>query len=509
VDAGATLAVEAGGAGFLASDLNSLLTGSAVSFDGGSSLAIDTSNAGGSFVYPDPLNSLTFGLTKIGTGTLTLACANSYASTDLEAGTLQVTAGGALGSGSLTVNGGSLDLDGQNVAVASLSGGGTITNSSGSASTLTVGQGTAAPFWGDIEDGSGTVALAVASYGSLALDGTASLSTAIAIGAGGTLTVGDGAELGADIDDGGGAVVFDVAGSETYSGAIDGTGSVTVSGGGTVYLTGDSTFSGSTTVAPGSTLDVASTTALPGYPSGTLSVQAGGTLAFGVGGADPWTATQIAGFLTGGDFASGANVGIDTGDGATFVYDSATSGDASAADVGFVVLGSGTVQLGAGATFAADQGLAVLDGTLDLNGQSITVASLSGGGTITNGSSAVSTVTVDQGAGTIPAPFSGSIQDVNNSIAIDVYAGGNLTLDGPDTITQGVEVDAGGTLTLGDGAALNAAITDDGGAIVFDVAGSLTYSGCIGGSGSVSVCGGGIVYLTGDNSGFGGTTTVA
>jgi hypothetical protein len=74
VEDGATLALEVGSTGnlFSSGDLNSRLPG--IYFDAGSSLGLDTSNAGGNFIYSYVGQ---FGLTKIGQGTLTLTASYS------------------------------------------------------------------------------------------------------------------------------------------------------------------------------------------------------------------------------------------------------------------------------------------------------------------------------------------------------------------------------------------------------------------------------------------------
>jgi len=68
---------------------------------------------------------------KVGTGTTTLARNNTYTGgTIVRAGTLKIGADGALGSGPLAFDGGTLDLDGHTVTTTSVSGKGTITNTS-------------------------------------------------------------------------------------------------------------------------------------------------------------------------------------------------------------------------------------------------------------------------------------------------------------------------------------------------------------------------------------------
>ena len=114
-------------------------------------------------------------LTVVGPGTVVLTGTNnSYSGgTTLSGGTLQVGIVAALGSASapLTVAGGILDLHGCNIGVGALSGTGTIDNLAGSStSTLTAGNGNST-FSGVIQNTGGTVALAMAGTGTLALAG--------------------------------------------------------------------------------------------------------------------------------------------------------------------------------------------------------------------------------------------------------------------------------------------------------------------------------------------------
>ena len=105
------------------------------------------------------------GLTKYGLGMLTLSGANSYAGgTVLNQGILQLAPGASLPtSGPLTINGGTLDFNGNNATIGSLSGvGGTIALGAG---TLTVA-----------EQGSNTFAGILTGTGGLTLQGPGMLS---------------------------------------------------------------------------------------------------------------------------------------------------------------------------------------------------------------------------------------------------------------------------------------------------------------------------------------------
>ena len=93
--------------------------------------------------------------------------------------------------------------------------------------------------------------------------------------------------------------------------------------------------------------------AIPAALPGNVSVQSGGTLAVGVAGVDPSTASsEIASLLTSGDFAAASNLGIDVGSG-TFEYDGIIADPAPNSPLGLVVLGSGTLFLTGSSTYSA------------------------------------------------------------------------------------------------------------------------------------------------------------
>jgi autotransporter-associated beta strand protein len=163
--------------------------------------SITTGNATGSATISNIVrNSSTSspaGLVKTGSGRLNLNGANTYnGGTTIQAGTLQIGNATALGStgGSLTINGGLLNLNDQTVSVGNLTGtGGTIGNNASGARTLTIGSGnaTGGNYQGIIANrtGTGTGSLAVTKTGSgtIALSGLNSYTGATMIN-GGNLT---------------------------------------------------------------------------------------------------------------------------------------------------------------------------------------------------------------------------------------------------------------------------------------------------------------------------------
>ncbi len=122
-------------------------------------------------------------LIVMSSGVLVVGGPNTSAGTDLEAGTEQLVSSATLGDGSLIINGGNLDLNGNSVVVGSLSGSsGVITNSkSATTSTLVVAQATSAAFYGSIQDGSGIVSLTVSGPGVLVLPSSNPFSAGVAV----------------------------------------------------------------------------------------------------------------------------------------------------------------------------------------------------------------------------------------------------------------------------------------------------------------------------------------
>ena len=160
-------------------------------------------------------------LTKTGLGTLKITGANTFTGgTAIEAGTLVLASESALGAGGpLTLNAGTLDLNGKSITTGALGGaGGTITTGVSGATILTVNSASNSTFSGEIADGvigtvgltksgSGSLTLAgvnvysgstVVEAGRLAIDGSINTDVSIASGAflGGSGTIGDATTVG-------------------------------------------------------------------------------------------------------------------------------------------------------------------------------------------------------------------------------------------------------------------------------------------------------------------------
>jgi autotransporter-associated beta strand protein len=253
---------------------------------------------------------------KDGAGTLRISAANYFPILRVTAGKLVVNhllalgqtktnvlavRGGAGAANLLTVDGGTVDLNGFSPSIGGLSDGGIPTgivkNDGATAATLTVGTSNAnTTFSGTLQDGTATLALTKAGNGDLTLAGANTHSGGTNIGAGFVRVLNNSGALGT------GTVTFTgnstlaaasgsaalnlannvaintgVAGSLdggyadlTMSGVISGDGSVTKASIGTVFLTGTNTYTGGTTVNAG-TLNINADAAL-GATTGALTI---------------------------------------------------------------------------------------------------------------------------------------------------------------------------------------------------------------------------------------------
>ncbi len=194
----ATFQLSAGGNLYVDSGatINNTGTGG-VTLTAGSNLYVNAaiSTAGGAMTFgPAGSGAVTGalsgsgGVTMSGAGTLTLSGADSYSgATIVNSGVLQAGLASAFGVNSaVTVAGGaSLDLNGFSQSIGSLSGAGTVTDSSTTAATLTTGgKNTSTTFSGGIQNGTGVVSLTQNGAGTLTLSGANSYTGATTVSAG-------------------------------------------------------------------------------------------------------------------------------------------------------------------------------------------------------------------------------------------------------------------------------------------------------------------------------------
>jgi len=407
-------------------------------------------------------------LIKTGAGSMLLGGANSYSGgTVVEAGTLTLIEADTLGTGPLTVNGGSLNLAGFDQSVAGLSGAGGIidlgsatltTTSAGSASYAGVVTGTGAL----VKGGAGTLTLTgTNSYtGGTAINaGTLALSGAGRLAASGAVTIASGAAFRIDASSvdqtigslsgsgsvalGANTLTFGNATNQTFAGSIGGTGGVVKQGSGRQTLTGSNTYTGGTTINAG-------TLAL----SGAGSLAASGSLDLANGG-------------TGFDIsASAANQTIG-----------------SLSGFGNVVLGVNTLTFGnvTNQTFAGSIG-----GTGGIVKQGTGRQTLAGTNTYLGGTTITAGTLALIGAGRLAA--SGDLNLAGAGAEFDIGAAdGSRTIGGLSGVTGSTIWLGANTLTFGD-------------------ATNQIFAGSIGGSGGITKQGTGRQTLTGINTYLGGTT---
>ena len=496
-------------------------------------------------------------LVKSGGGTLTLAGANTYrGGTTLNAGTLQMSnAAGLSSTGTLTVNGGVLDLNGYSVTVGPLSGtGGIITDNSATAgiTTFTVNTSASSSYYGAIQDGiTRTLALSTSGGGSLGLGGTHTFTGPTTIN-GGSLDLQYGSSNHPVLPftseiclSNTGSLTLSGYFNQTFDRKISGSGYLYKTGGGTVTLTGTNTYQGSTNIY-GGTLRLGNVSAL-GATTGTLQVF-GGTLdlngyniAVGMLGGD------AAGTITDSNATPGTTT-LTVAQSSTSTF-AGTIQDDGLRRVALVKSGSGVLTLSGTNTFSGGTtisagtirpgntsafGMGMLTiasgATLDLYGNNTTVSGLSGGGTLTDTTttSGISTLTVNQSGN---STYAGTVTYYSpRRVALLKSGSGTLTLSGNDGYLQNITL-AAGTVSVSSGYNFGDQTTFSGGTLritgttltgignanwttftggidVADAANTVTISNAISGSGSLTKLGAGMLVLSGNNTFTGGVTLV-
>ncbi|HMP58783.1 MAG TPA: autotransporter-associated beta strand repeat-containing protein [Gemmatales bacterium] len=306
----------------------------------------------------------------------------------------------------------------------------------------------------------------------------------------------------------------------TFSGAISGAGGLLQDGAGTLVLTGANTYAGTTVVSQG-TLALGSGGSLA---SAAVTVNTGAVLRF-----------SLSGDYTYGGAISGGGASQKTTHGELTLTGTSTFSGGVVIDTGGLTLGDG----GANGSIACDvQNNANLN--FNRSDVSIYAGAISGGGNmfkmgagtliLTGTSSYTGNTNVNAGvlqignggtAGSIASPT------INNNAALTfnrsdsiTYSGaisgagsltqsgtGTLIFTGTNTYSGGTTISAG-TLQIGSGGTTGSIAGDvlNNSALAFNRSDSITFSGVISGSGSLTKQGGGTLILTGANTYAGGTT---
>ncbi|WP_199098414.1 autotransporter-associated beta strand repeat-containing protein [Dyella sp. ASV21] len=268
----------------------------------------------------------------------------------------------------------------------------------------------------------------------------------------GTLQLGNGTTAGSIVGNvlDNGTLAIDHSDSYTLAGVVSGSGALTQSGSGTTILTAANTYTGPTNI-----------------DAGTLQLGNGGTSGSVVG-----------------DIVDNSVLVVDRSDSVTLP--GVISGSGS-----LVQSGSGTTILTADSTYTG--GTAINAGTLQLGNGGST------GSIVGNVVDNTALVVNNAGTAMLPGVISGSG-------SFSQVGTGTTVLSGNNTYTGGTTISAG-TLQLGNGGSTGSIVGDvtDNGALVVDNSGSVTLSGVVSGSGSLSQNGTGTTLLTADNTYSGGT----
>lgn len=144
----------------------------------------------------------TTGLTKNGSGTLTLSTANDYSgNTVINGGTFKVGTSGAIpggsGKGNVGLTAGTLDLNGFSQTVNNLAGGGTIDNTFSAAATLTVECSAPSVFSGVIQNTGDSLSVTKAGAAALTVSGASTYSGVTTVAGSGVLNINSATAIGA------------------------------------------------------------------------------------------------------------------------------------------------------------------------------------------------------------------------------------------------------------------------------------------------------------------------
>ena len=434
-----------------------LLTGAGGAIQNNGTIVFDAPGPGNQTLVHDITGSGSVIVDITGGGILTVSSNNTYSgATTLIAGTFQAASATAFSPNSAFTVNSTLDLNGFNNTIGSLSGNGVVLNNGGATATLTVGNDdTSTTFGGVLRNGNSVLQLTKIGAGTLTLTGANTYTGGTTISAG-KLQIGNGGTSGSIVGNvtDNATLVFDRSDSVTFGGAISGTGSLVNLGTGMLTLTGANTYTGGTTVSTG-TLQAGSATGfspssafrvnsilnLNGFNNtigslsgnGVVLNNGGATATLTVGNDD--TSTAFGGVLQDGNSVLQLTK-IGTG---TLTLTGANT------YTGGTTVSTGTLQAGSATGFSPSSAFRV-NSILDLNGFNNTIGSLSGNGTVLNNGPTTATLTV--GNDNTNTTFGGVLKD--GSVLQLVKSGtGTFTLTGPNTYTGTTTINSGSLIVDG------------------------------------------------------------
>ena len=472
------------GTGTTSSTAGSQITTTGINFNGTATPTINAILAG------------TGGLTKISTGTVTLAATNTYAGlTSISAGALTLGAAGALPGNLSITNGATVN---QSIANGFFSAASDVTvdaskldfgGFSATLGDLTI-TGVATATANVVTNNSGAT-LAVITMDKLTVNSsTSSSAPSVTVNSGGS-----GAKIVANQVEilggfSGGAIL--IGGGAAGTGVEVGSGGLQISNiatgsynavtinfgtnGGRLLLGGDLTFIGNANIS-----SVGLVVGTSGGVRGAIDLGGGNrTFDIGDGAADVDLFTNL-NITNGALIKTGAGTFSISGPANSYTGDTTINGGVLKKGAANVIpdgVGNGNVSLGA-------------LGTFDMGGFAETINGLSGSGTVDNTGAGAATLTVGNNDAT--SVHTGTIQDTGGALTVDKIGTGTLTLSGPQNystlITTAGTTNVNGSFTGGT-ATVNANATTNFGASQTLLAlniGTVTLAGFVGGSGSAVV----------------------
>ena len=309
---------------------------------------------------------------------------NYTGGTTLQSGTLAVGNGSALGTGSLGVNGGVLDLNGQSLSVGVLNGmnGGVITSSVAGPAAIGVNQSSSGEFAGSIQDGAGVVSLAKSGTSILYISGNNTYSGTTTVTAGQIRTAVNGAADGSNND-------------------AFGTSSVIVSGSGSVALRNATTLANNFTIGGSGLYGSGTEGAIRGsFSTSNRTASISGTVALS---ADATITTAAVTSVTGAKLLLSGPINLGAH---TLTFAPAMAGSSTTSNVSIVVTGT---MSGTGGMVVNGASAVYLNGRNDSTGATTVQAGVLGGNGVIAG-----IVTVESGAWLTP----GSAENTTGSLAV-------------------------------------------------------------------------------------------